>query len=182
MRRFLVAALAVAALVPVGAHASTTAYGAPYAAGPRGGDQFNLVQADAATGRLAVLRVQPPIPTGGLGCGGKGGFATFEVRDIQQPITKVTLAVDEAAWNPFAWVTLSVIATDDGGVVHYLGTQKVRGPGAGPSTIELPITPEEQVPAGTTQSVRFGMEVASSCIPAVDGGSARFSVVTVETA
>lgn len=184
MRRFLLAALAVAALAPVGAQASTTTYGAPYLAGPRvspSADQFNYVNADPATGRLAVFRLQPPIPTGGLGCGGRGGYATFEVQGITRPISKVTLSVDEAAWNSFAWVTLSVIATDGSGA-RYLGTQKVRGPGAGPSTVELAITPEEQVPVGITQSVRFGMEVSSSCVPALDGGTVRFPSVVVETA
>lgn len=182
MRRFLLAALAVAAFIPAGARAATTTYTAPYAAGPRGGDAFNLIQADAASGRAAVLRLQPPIPGGGLGCGGRGGFATFEVRGITQPISRVTLSVDEAAWNPFTWVTLSVVATDGADAPRFVGTQKVRGPGAGSSTVELAIEPGEQVAVGVAQSVRFGIEVSSSCVPAIDGGAARFPSVSVETA
>lgn len=182
MKRLLLAALASVALVPSGAHAATTTYTAPYAAGPRGGDQFNLVEVDTTNGRASILRVQPPIPTGGLGCGGRGGYVTFEVRGITQPVTSASVTLEEAAWNPFAWVTLSVVVTDGPGAPYFLGTTKVRGPAAGPSTIGLDIAPGDVVPAGTTQTIRFGLEVASSCVPAVDGGTARFSSVSVQTA
>lgn len=181
LKRFLLAALAVTALVPTGAHAASTTYAAPFVAGPRGGDAFNFISADTASGRASVFRLQPPIPGGSLGCAGKGGFATFEVRGITDPVASVRLDVDEAFWNPFTWVTLSVVAETGPLTPYFLGTEKVRGPGAASASITLDIDPVEQVAPGVSQTIRFGLEVASSCTPAIDGGTVRFAAVSVET-
>lgn len=181
MKKFLLAALATVALVPAGAHAETsTTYSAPYSAGPRGGDTYNYVSADAATGRVTVFRLQPPIPNGGLGCAGKAGYASLEVQNITSPISSVDLAVDEAVWNSFAWVTLSVLRTSGPNAGDYVGTTKVRGPGI-PSVVTLEIPEADRVAPGTSQTVRFGFEVSSSCVPALDGGTGLFSSVTVGT-
>lgn len=180
MRKFLLAALAVVALVPSGAHAATMEYSAPYLTGPKGGDQYNYVSAEATTGRMSVFRLQPPIPNGGLGCAGRAGYATLEVRNITDPISSVTLAVDEAVWNSFAWVTLSILRTSGPNAGDFINTTKVRGP-ATISTVTLDIDEADRVGAGVSQTVRFGLEVSSSCTPAIDGGTALFSSVSVQT-
>lgn len=182
LTRLALPALMLAAVAPGGARAASSTHTTPWLDGPKGGDQFNMVSADRESGRLTLLRLQPPLVSGGLGCGGKGGFATFEVRGITDPIVSVSLQVEDAAWNPFTWLTLSVRSTDASGASHFLGTTKVRGPGAGATTVDLAIAEADRVPPGRAQTVRFGMEVATSCIPNVDGGSAIFRSVTVETA
>ena len=52
-----VLAALVLGLVPATAAGPSTTFKPPYAPGPKGGDQYNLVTADAGSGRVSVARV-----------------------------------------------------------------------------------------------------------------------------
>jgi hypothetical protein len=174
--------LAVAALVAASlfatapsAHARRSAvrtYGPPYAAGPSGGDEWNYISADGATGRVSVFRFYPQ--PGSIGCGGEGGFANLQiVHRVQGSMGKVTLEYADSAWDPYTFVSV-LVRTASG---RWLGAKKVRGPAADAGTIEVPIVGGRPKP-GTRVVIRFGVELASAC-PSLGGGTVEFTSITV---
>lgn len=172
MKRLGVLIVMLSLAMSMVAHADTT-YSPAYTNGPQGGDQYNQIQRDGAAGSITVMRVNPAGISGGLGCGGTGGFSDFDVQHTaSSPITQVRADFKNAALDPYTWITLSLI-----GPGGYVGTAKVRGVVAGTGTAVLNIAPADRIPAGPV-TVRFGIEVASAC-PNVDGGTATFTAVTI---
>lgn len=161
--------LALAVLLPAGARADTTIR-PPFALGPQGGDMWNRVIIDEKTGEMTVLRAQPAGISGGLGCGGIGGFANFEVEPViadDAPIGVVTVTWADAVVDPYTFVNVGV--RKDG---NFLESRIVRGPltGMGGATVSL------DEPTSGTLEIWFGIQVASAC-PNIDGGRARFTSV-----
>lgn len=170
IRRMLVCGALAASMIPGAAHASTTTVAPPYLSGPRGGDQYNNVIADPNTGEMTVLRVNPTGPSGGLGCGGSGGYANFEVDLASAPagLQSVTVSYSQAVVDPYTWINVGVRQDD-----HYLGSRVERGVLAGSGTVTVPVSGGH---AGAMQ-VWFGIQTASAC-PNVDGGHAIFDSVS----
>jgi hypothetical protein len=157
------------------AHARTAAsktYGPPYTEGPSGGDNWNFIQADAASGRVTVFRFYPQ--PGSIGCGGAGGFASLQVAHrVQGSIGKVTIEYADSGWDAYSFASV-LVRTASG---RWLGAKKVRGPALDAGTIEVPIV-GGRPRSGTRITIRFGLELASAC-PSVGGGSIEFTSVTV---
>jgi hypothetical protein len=162
-----------AAVVPAPSSAAVS-YPPPYAAGPQGGDQFNVISADAATGDMTVLRVNPAGVSGGLGCGGSGGFANFEVvhTDETTPVKSVTVAYDNAIIDAYSWINVGVRKGSS-----YVGSRVERGILTGTGTVTVTLGAPVQAPV----TIWFGIQVASAC-PNVNGGHAHFASVLVADA
>ena len=146
--------------------------GPPYQAGPQGGDQFNVVQADPSQGRITIARAYPE--PGAFNCAGNGGYAYFLVRPTLQAATS-SVSVgwdDQTAFDSYTWV--DVFIRDASGTA--LGSGQVRGPVVGAGSITVPLSATQAV--GSVISVEFGLLVASAC-PNVDGGSVHFTSVSV---
>lgn len=169
--RIVLFVASLALLAPGIGHADTTWYHpGDYALGPQGGDDNNTFMVDESTGEVFVLRHQLAGITGGLGCGGSGGFAFLQVKHkANTPVKFVTVTYDEATVDPYTFVKASV---RKGG--SYLATTNVRGPVLGTGTFRVTL----RKPATGTLTVWFGIEVTSAC-PNVDGGRAIFTGVGV---
>ena len=159
-----------ALLVPAGAHASTTTYGPAYGLGPAGGDEFNLVERDAATGEMSIIRYNPVPANGGLGCGGSGGWATFTVaHTVGTAVDSVVVSYTSALVDPYSFMSVSMYQNG-----AFIDTQVVRGPTLGEGTITL----DPRTAASGDVTIMFGLQVASAC-PNVDIARATFSRVDV---
>lgn len=171
-----VLALLAAALLAGSASGATT-YEPPFALGPSGGDDFNMVQAEEA-GRVTVARAYPH--PGGIGCEGRAGYARLEVTHVTStPIEAVEVAFTEAAVDPYAFVVADV-QTADG---TYLGSQQRRGLIAGDDALTVPVDWPEELLEDTDEdevelTIQFGLQLSGAC-PAVDAGTLRFTTVTV---
>ena len=125
---------------------------------------------DESTGEVVVIRHQLAGVTGGLGCGGSGGFAFLQVKHrASQPVKHVTVTYDQALVDPYTFLKVSV---RKGG--SYLATTNVRGPVLGHGTYRVTL---RQAAQGTL-TLWFGIEVSSAC-PNIDGGRAIFTGVAV---
>lgn len=170
IRRLAVLAALLALAAPSTAHATDTSYGAPFAAGPKGGDPFNIVHADAASGEMFVVRANPVPTNGGLGCGGSGGFANFAVsHSALTPLQSVTVEYEDAVIDPYTWINVGVRQGAD-----YLDSVVVQGIVAGSGDVIVDVS---DLAATGEVTVWFGLQVASAC-PNVDGGAIRFISVT----
>jgi plastocyanin len=150
-------------------------YTAPFQAGPKGGDQYNVVNEQPAQGRVSIARAYP-FP-GAFNCAGQGGFASLRVSPaVPQSTSSVTVHYSaETALDAYSWITLLV--RDGSG--NWLGGVQRRGPLAGPGA--LGATLATTMPQGSVITVQFGLQVASAC-PNVDGGTVQFSSVTLSGA
>lgn len=168
MKRIIMA-LAVLALVAPGLGHADTTYEPAYEMGPQGGDDNNTIMADPATGEMTVLRHQVAGVTGGLGCGGSGGYASFKVAHTGENVTGVTVHHSDTIVDPYTWISVSVKQDGD-----YLATHVERGliVGEGEITVTLPEA------ASGDMEILFGIQVSSAC-PNVDGGTAIFHAVDV---
>lgn len=174
MRRIWVLMItAVTALGGVAAtEADTTAYEPPYAAGPTGGDQYNLARADE-DGRLVLGRLYP-IPSS-IGCRARGGFVNFEIRHhADAPVAAVTVDHVEAAVDPYTFVSINVL-DDDG---RFLASQKSHGPIVGTGTFEVDVHWRDDDTRVRDIRIQVGLELTSAC-PSADGGTLRIPAVTV---
>jgi hypothetical protein len=160
----------------VGGNAATGAsakrYAPPYKIGPSGGDSFNVVRNDPATGRIAVVRAYP-VPAV-LFCGGASAYQQQRVKHkVTSAVHKVTLAYDQAATDGYTF--LSLLVRDDKG--RFLGSSRVRGPLVGAGSISASI--KGKAPKrGRTLVIDFGLSVSSAC-PSADGGTVQLPSVTV---
>jgi hypothetical protein len=146
----------------------------PYKAGPTGGDEFNHIEADPASGNMAVLRLFPGVPPV-VGCTPEpaAGWAMFQVKHkVKQPVSKVTLAYT-AALDPYSWV--SVGARDSKG--EWLGVRKRQGPHAGDGTLTAKLFDKPK--RGETITIEFGLQLGDAC-PQAGEASAMFPSVTVK--
>lgn len=167
--RITIAAMAALLALSV-AGADPATYAPPFTAGPSGGDAFNYRSVDPQ-GRITVLRAYPQ--PGAFNCGGAGGWATFVVsHPASGSEGAVGVLYADAVWDGYTWLT--VLVRDGDG--SWLGSAQVRGPGVGDGTmiVELDRAPA----AGTQMTIQFGIQVASAC-PNVNGGTARFTAVSV---
>lgn len=168
-RLFVLLALAALA-VPSAANASTTTYHAPYQQGPAGGDTYNTIMADPATGDMTVIRLNPAGISGGLGCAGSGGFTNFEVtHTATTAVTSVVVSYTQAIVDPYSWIDVAVRQDD-----QFLGARVERGILAGDGSVTLTLPS----PATGTITVRFGLQVSSAC-PNIDGAHATFTSVAI---
>lgn len=171
IRRIALLLALAAVLVPVGAHAeTTTSYYPAWGLGPQGGDQWNQYQRNADTGELLVLRVNPAGISGGLGCGGVGGYSNFEVaHNAEGAVNKVSISYTDALVDPYTFINIGIRQG-----ANYLTSKVVRGPLLGDGTIDV------GVPNATGAiTIWFGIQVASAC-PNIDGGRAIFKEVRIE--
>jgi hypothetical protein len=179
--RFVLALAALVIAVPSLGHAETKTYTPAWQIGPsnQGVDQQNSYMLDPATGQMTVLRVGASANIGGLGCAGRGPYASFEkVETTTGVIKSVKVHYDNALIDPYTFISFQ--AYQNG---HFVGTREVRGPllGAGDLTIDLSkhgnITSDITGPL----TLWFGLNVPSAC-PNFDGGTLTFSSLTVEVA
>jgi len=146
----------------------------PYKAGPSGGDEFNHVEADPASGNMAVLRFFPGIPPV-VGCAPEpaAGWSMFQVKHkVKQPVSKVTLAYT-AALDAYSWITVG--ARDSKG--EWFGVKKRQGPLAEEG--QLTATLFDKPRRGETITIEFGLQLGDAC-PQVGEASAMFPSVTVK--
>lgn len=169
----VLAVLAVALLALSGG--SDTTYGPPFALGPSGGDDYNVVQAEEE-GRVTVARAYPH--PGGIGCEGRAGYARLEVtHEARAPVDAVDIAFTEAVVDPYAFV-IADVQTADG---TYLGSQQLRGLIAGDGALTVPVDWPAGLLAGTDAvelTIQFGVQLSGAC-PAADVGTLRFTEVAV---
>lgn len=170
IRRTILLLAVLALLVPSAARASTTSYGPPYGNGPSGGDEYNDIERNGTTGEMSILRYNPVPANAGLGCGGSGGWANFEIpHTASSPITKVTVDFRDAIVDPYSFMSLSVYQNGS-----YVDTEIVRGPVLGNGAIVL----EPRTAATGDVVIWFGLQVSSAC-PNLDIARAVFTGVTV---
>lgn len=160
-------------LVPSVSQAATTTYERPFANGPSGGDSFNTIERDGSTGEMSIFRFNPTPVNGGLGCGGSGGWARFEIaHTAASNITAVAVDYSMALIDPYSFIVVSVY--QDGAFVD---TKVVRGPILGDGTVLL----EPRTAASGDVSIWFGLEMSSAC-PNIGFAQAVFESVTVTEA
>jgi hypothetical protein len=170
-------AVLAATLVPPaaqGAAKKAATYEPPYKAGPSGGDEFNHVEADPASGNMAVLRFFPGIPPV-VGCTPEpaAGWAMFRVKHkVKQPVSKVTLDYT-AALDAYSWITVG--ARDAKG--EWLGVRKRQGPSAEEGTLTAKLFDKPK--PGETITIEFGLQLGDAC-PQVGEAAAMFPSVTVK--
>ena len=178
MRRVLVVGSLLAGLAglawspALAATATTTTFTPPYSAGPHGGDQYNLISLDPASGRVSAARAYPY--PGAFNCAGAGGYAYLRLRPVVTgPVSAVTVDVSQAATDAYTWISLLV--RDRAG--RWLGGAKLRGPVIGSARLRTPLawTPDL---VGHPILVDIGLELASAC-PNADGGTASFQDVVI---
>ncbi|MGH2760633.1 MAG: hypothetical protein ACRDKJ_13875 [Actinomycetota bacterium] len=168
-------AIASSSLAPA-AHAgrAVTTYRPPYAPGPAGGDEYNVVHRDEASGRIAIGRVFPGIPPV-IGCVPEpdAGWATFRVGlGAGTKVRSVVLDVDSLL-DPYSWVTLSPRTKR-----VWLGTTKLQGPVGGAERLTLRL--HRSTPAREPLMIEFGVQLGDAC-PQIGAAMATFPGVTVRS-
>lgn len=168
----LAGAVGLLGLVP-GARAATPTW----SQGPSGGDQYNVVnQADPASGRVSIGRLG--LSPGVIGCPGLGGFNSLQTTVPVTAATKqVTISFADTAISAYTFVT-GVVRPVGG---DSLGSIYERGPIANTGSITIPFkVPVDQHGNATIGAVQVvaGLAVSSAC-PNVDGGTVRFTDLTV---
>jgi hypothetical protein len=173
------AARTIVALAALTLIAASPAHAEPptFQPGPKGGDEYNVVNtADPATGRVTIVRVGAR--AGAVNCPGNGGFALLQTPAAVSAVSRsVTIRYAETVIDPYTWITASV-RTPSGDL---LGGAKQRGPIADSGDIRVGFSvPVDGAGNAIIASVVVfvGLEVASAC-PNVDGGTVRFTDVTV---
>jgi hypothetical protein len=160
--------------VPATAGKKGAVHEPPYKQGPSGGDEFNHVESDPQSGRMAVVRTFPGIPPV-VGCTPEpsAGWGMFRVKhDVDQPVSEVTLAYD-AGLDPYAWITVG--ARDEKG--DWLGVKKFQGPFAGSGKLTAKLF--ENARPGETITIEFGLQLGDAC-PQVGFAAASFPSVTIK--
>lgn len=167
------AAVAVAIGAAPGAHAesaATTTYGPSFAAGPTGGDRYNVMSADPG-GRVTAARVHPSVGNV-ASCGGQAGYTKLlvEHQPIVGTVDTIDIAFTEALVDPYVFVTVGVRDTTG----RWVGSSRLRG-ATGDGVIHVDLY---EAPAPGPVAVEFGLELSSAC-PSADAGTLRFTSVTV---
>jgi hypothetical protein len=172
--RIAAVAAVLSLMLTSGAVAADTSatYTPPFAAGPQGGDSFSHRSANTEDGRVLVGRAYPVFNP--IQCGPGGAFARLQVNHtITAPITKVSATFTEALVDPYTFV--SVALRDAKG--NWLASTRTRGPITEGDTITANLF-KASPQAGQVVTVQFGLDMASAC-PHVNGGTARFTTITV---
>lgn len=144
-------------------------YVAPFTIGSFGGDGFSYHSA-AQDGRVVVARAYPLV--GPISCPGGGSYANLLVtHTASAPVRKISAAYAEAVVDPYVY--LSVGVRDATGA--WIGSTKVAGVN-GSGVVSVPVRWDRTV--RRPLQVSFGLELSTAC-PHVDGGTVRFTSVTV---
>jgi len=164
------AGLVVAAPADAAKDKGGKAYGAPFKAGPDGGDSFSYHSA-GSDGTVTVGRVYP-IP-GAINCTKGGPYAKLLVTPkVSGQVRKVVVSYDSAAVDNFTFVMVGLRDTKG----HWYGTKTVRGLVEGSGDVTL--VPDHQAPHRGPLVVEFGLQQSSAC-PNADAGTLHFSKVRV---
>jgi len=154
----------IALAVPSAGQAADTTYTPRWPSVHQGGDQYNNMSKNQDTGEARIGRLNIGLPSGGLGCLGKGGFIEFEQSTLSHadPISTVTLSYKDAALTAFSFIKLSVRQNGEG-----LQASVVRGPLQGDGTVEIALTDVNGAPISVAGplDIWFGLEVSSACPP-----------------
>ena len=169
MKRIILAVAVLALVAPGLGQAEQTSYRPAYALGPQGGDANNTFMVDPETGEMTVIRHQLAGISGGLGCGGSGGFANFKVNHSGTNIREVSVQYQDAIIDPYTWINVGVRQGTE-----YVGTQVQRGLTTGHGQVRVLLAK----PVSGDIEVWFGIQVSSAC-PNIDGGTALFTAVHV---
>jgi hypothetical protein len=146
----------------------------PFKLGPSGGDEWNFIDADGASGRMGVFRLFPGVPPV-VGCTPEpaAGWATFKVKHkVDRPTDTVTVAFD-AVMSTYSWVNVTV-ENQAGG---FIGVGKLQGPHAGAGKVKVKLFRRPDV--GTEITVKFGLQLGDAC-PQVEGAGANFESVKID--
>ena len=154
----LVAGVAGAVLA-VSAQAAAV-HGPPYAAGPKGGDQFTSVSADPQTGTIQISQVNAR-QAAAVNCVGQGPWATLQT---SQPVTGrlslVRVTYRDATWNDTVVMNIDVFGSRSGAIGHgaLLGQRMGSSGVADVHLFQAPVN-------GETMTVRFGLQAHAGCLP-----------------
>lgn len=173
IRFTIVALLALVIVVPVSGRAAETTYTAPYTMGPQGGDTNNHFDVHPDTGQMTVLRVQAAGISGGLGCGGSGGFSYFSVTHPSPGAQSVTVSFTDAIIDPYTFIHVAVRQGSS-----FLTSKGLQGLIVHPVVGATSLTVNLGTPSTDALEVWFGIQVTSAC-PNIDGGTAKFTSVAV---
>ena len=172
--RIAVVAALVAALLPAGGAAAAgkaKTYGAPYEAGPAGGDRWSMQHA-GTDGRVIVGRMYPIFNP--ISCAPGGSMAKLQVtHKVTRGMKSVTADFSDAALDQYSFVTVAV--KDAKG--RWLASARQRGPLVGSGAVKAAMF--GKVTRGQKVTIQFGLEAASAC-PNASGAMARFTQVTVK--
>lgn len=154
----------IALAVPTAGQAADTTYTPRWPGVHQGGDNYNNISKNQDTGEARIGRLNIGLPSGGLGCLGKGGFVEFEQSTLSHadPISSVTLSYKDAALTAFSFIKLSVRKGGEG-----LQASVIRGPlqGEGTVTIDLENVDGDPISVEGPLDIWFGLEVSSACPP-----------------
>ena len=157
---------------PGASGAAAKRYAPPYAMGPSGGDSWNVVHNDPATGRIVVGRAYP-IPAV-LNCGGQSAYQQQRVKHrVAGPVSKVTVSYSDAATDGYTF--LNVHVRDPKG--RFIGSVQRRGPLLNSGAVTAAVN-GRTLKKGTMLTIDFGLTVSSAC-PSADGGTVLLPSVTV---
>lgn len=172
--RTVAVSAALLAVLPLGGASAqpSATYGAPFALGPAGGDSYSRYSADPA-GTVTIGRVMP-VPAL-IGCGGGAPFANLRVEHVATgPLSEVVVRFDSAAVEPYTFLSIGV---HGGG--EWFASSKTRGVHAGTGAVTVPVDwPAEVDEFPRTLLVDIGLEASGAC-PSVNGGTVRFTKVSV---
>lgn len=176
VRAALIAALVVGLLPAAGAAAKAkeTTYEAPYKQGPEGSGAGGFTYGNPDDGRVFIGRMYPVFNP--ISCGPGGGFSKLQVKHgVKKKGKFSTVSVDftDAAIDPYTFVTVAVKNKKG----DWLASGRQRGPIVGSGTLETEVF--GKLPKKGKVTILFGLEMASAC-PQLNGGSARFTQVTVK--
>jgi hypothetical protein len=170
------------------ADTATTYTPSSYGVGPVGPDasvdQWNVINTDAATGRVTLARAYP-IP-GTFSCAGAGPYANWTVsHPVTGAVSSVTVNLANAVIDDFTFVRIALEDVDANGNAAAIGFREIQGPIVTlAQSVELTAASNafwQQPAAGHTLRVTFGLNESSACLPAqnADAGTADFVSVSV---
>ncbi|MDQ3963729.1 MAG: hypothetical protein M3277_07460 [Actinomycetota bacterium] len=166
------ASIAVPATASETSRSKAASYEPPYKDGPSGGDNWNHVERDADSGRMAITRVFPGFPPV-VGCVPEpsAGWGMFEVaHKLDRPVSKVTLEY-EAAIDAYSWITVGARNEDR----KWLGVAKLQGPIAGSGKLAADLFAS---PSHGKITLEFGLQLGDAC-PQIGFAAASFPSVAV---
>lgn len=171
----LAIALVLAPTAPAQGETKTKTYEPPYALGPAGGDNYNLIYRNPDTGEMGIGRVFPGLsPIVGCYPEPSAGWAMFRIsHPMARTVSSVSLHFD-AIIDQYAWVSLSVRS---GG--RWLGVKKFQGPFLGQDQ-KLTLKPPRRPKPGQRVTIEFGLQLGDAC-PQAGGALAEFLRVEVRS-
>jgi hypothetical protein len=186
MKRTLVALLASSLWLGVATPAQASAqYGVPYTAGPQGGDNHTVANADPQTGKVTIFQHNTR-QAAFVNCAGRGPWATLRVtHPVSDPVSTVHISYRDATLTDNVVMNAVVTGSSSGWLGHG-GSLGPKVNDTGVIDIPLRATP---IP-GEKLTIQFGLQVHAGCLPypilglpgsrPAEGGTASFPAVAVE--